>query len=71
MILDKAASIIKKDFLTALRYRNGLMLNAFAPVAQLVMSYYLARSVRSAVSGPKACLTFYFCSWAPHSIASC
>jgi ABC-2 type transport system permease protein len=45
VILDKAAAIIKKDFLTALRYRNGLMLNAFAPVAQLVMFYYLARSV--------------------------
>ena len=45
MTLDKAAAVIKKDFLTSLRYRNGLLLNAFAPVAQLVMFYYLARAV--------------------------
>ena len=45
MILDKAAAVIKKDFLNALRYRNGLLLNAFAPVAQLIMFYYLARAV--------------------------
>jgi ABC-2 type transport system permease protein len=45
VILDKAAAVVKKDFLTALRYRNGLLLNAFAPVAQLIMFYYLARAV--------------------------
>jgi ABC-2 type transport system permease protein len=45
VILDKAAAVVKKDFLTALRYRNGLLLNAFAPAAQLVMFYYLARAV--------------------------
>lgn len=45
MIFDKAAAVVKKDLLTALRYRNGLLLNAFAPVAQLVMFYYLARAV--------------------------
>ena len=45
MILDKAAAVIKKDLLTSIRYRNGLLLNAFAPVAQLVMFYYLARAV--------------------------
>jgi ABC-2 type transport system permease protein len=45
MIFDKAAAVVKKDLLTALRYRNGLLLNAFAPAAQLVMFYYLARAV--------------------------
>ena len=45
MILDKAAAVVKKDFLTSIRYRNGLLLNIFAPVAQLVMFYYLARAV--------------------------
>ena len=45
MIVDKAAAVIKKDLLTSIRYRNGLLLNAFAPVAQLVMFYYLARAV--------------------------
>jgi len=45
MILDKAAAVIRKDFLTSIRYRNGLMFNAFAPITQLVMFYYLARAV--------------------------
>jgi ABC-2 type transport system permease protein len=45
MILDKAAAVIRKDALTALRYRNGFFLNAFAPAAQLVMFYYLAQSI--------------------------
>ena len=45
MILEKVLAVLKKDFLTAVRYRNGLLLNAFAPAGQLVMFYYLARSV--------------------------
>jgi ABC-2 type transport system permease protein len=45
MILEKVFAVLKKDFLTAVRYRNGLLLNAFAPAGQLVMFYYLARSV--------------------------
>lgn len=45
MILDKAAAVIRKDALTALRYRNGFFLNTLAPAAQLLMFYYLAESV--------------------------
>jgi ABC-2 type transport system permease protein len=45
VILDKVIAVLKKDFLTAARYRNGLLLDIFAPAAQLVMFYYLARSV--------------------------
>jgi len=45
MIVDKAIAVLKKDVLTAVRYRNGVLLNAFAPAGQLVMFYYLARSV--------------------------
>jgi len=45
VIVDKAIVVLKKDFLSAVRYRNGLLLNAFAPAGQLVMFYYLARSV--------------------------
>ena len=45
MILDKVAVVIRKDALTALRYRNGFVLNAVAPAAQLVMFHYLAQSV--------------------------
>lgn len=45
MILDKAAAVVKKDLLTAIRYRNGLILNTVAPLAQLATFYYLSRSV--------------------------
>lgn len=45
MILDKAAAVLKKDLLTSIRYRNGLVINFVAPAGQLIMFYYLARSV--------------------------
>lgn len=45
MILDKAAAVLKKDVLMSLRYRNGVLMNLVAPVAQLTMFYYLARAV--------------------------
>lgn len=45
MILTKAAAVLKKDFLTAVRYRNGFILNLVSPVLQLVTFYYLARAV--------------------------
>ena len=41
----KAAAVLQKDFLTAVRYRNGLLLSTFAPAAQLLTFYYLARAV--------------------------
>jgi ABC-2 type transport system permease protein len=45
LILHKVIAVLKKDFLTTVRYRNGLLLNVFAPAGELVMFYYLARSV--------------------------
>lgn len=45
MILDKAAAVLKKDVLTALRYRNGFVLGALGGVAQLATFYYLSRAV--------------------------
>jgi ABC-2 type transport system permease protein len=45
MIVDKAVAVLKKDLLTAIRYRNGFVLNAVAPAAQLATFYYLARAV--------------------------
>ena len=45
MIVDKAAAVLRKDILTALRYRNGLFMNVVSPAAQLVMFYYLAHAV--------------------------
>ena len=45
MILDKAAAVVKKDLLTAIRYRNGLVLNVISPLAQLAAFYYLSRAI--------------------------
>lgn len=45
MILDKTAVILKKDALTALRYRNGFLTSVVAPAAQLATFYYLSRAV--------------------------
>jgi len=45
MILDKAAAVLKKDILTALRYRNGFVIGAVGTAAQLATFYYLARAV--------------------------
>ncbi len=44
-MLAKAAAVIQKDFLTAVRYRNGMFLSGFAPTMQLLLSLYLARAV--------------------------
>ena len=45
MILAKAAAILKKDMLTALRYRSGVVFAVIAPCAQLATFYYMARAV--------------------------
>lgn len=45
MILDKVAAVLKKDVVTSLRYRNGLLMNLISPLSQLIMFYYLARAV--------------------------
>ena len=45
MILVKAAAVLKKDLLTAMRYRSGMVLTLIAPAAQLATFYYMARAV--------------------------
>jgi len=45
MILDKALAVLKKDALTALRYRNGFVFAIISPAAQLATFYYLSRAV--------------------------
>ena len=45
VILDKAAAVLKKDVLTALRYRNGFVIGTVGTAAQLATFYYLARAV--------------------------
>src|SRR5215469_5358012 len=47
MILEKASAVLRKDFLTAARYRNGFVLNIVAPLTQLATFYYLSRAVGS------------------------
>ena len=45
MIVAKAHAVIKKDVLSALRYRNGLLFAVFGPAAQIVTFYYLAHAI--------------------------
>jgi ABC-2 type transport system permease protein len=45
MILDKARAVLKKDILTALRYRNGFVRSVISPAVQLGTFYYLSRAV--------------------------
>lgn len=45
MILDKAAVVLKKDVLTAWRYRNGFVIGTVGTAAQLATFYYLSRAV--------------------------
>lgn len=45
MIFAKAAAVMKKDILTSLRYRSGLVFNLVSPALQLATFYYLARAV--------------------------
>lgn len=45
MILDKIIAVVKKDFLSATRYRSGLLVSTVAPAIQIASLYYLARSV--------------------------
>jgi ABC-2 type transport system permease protein len=45
MILEKIIAVLKKDAITALRYRNGFILSSLAQVAQLATFYCLARAV--------------------------
>lgn len=45
MIIEKIIAVLKKDAITAVRYRNGFVLSSLAQVAQLATFYYLARAV--------------------------
>jgi ABC-2 type transport system permease protein len=45
VILTKIAAVLKKDLLTAVRYRNGFVFNLISPALQLATFYYLARAV--------------------------
>src|SRR2546427_5546967 len=44
-LFDKMAAILRRDLLSALRYRNGFLLTAFASAAELASFYFLARAI--------------------------
>ena len=44
-MIAKAVAVLQRDVLTAVRYRNGLLLSAFGPATQLALSFYLAHAV--------------------------
>ena len=45
VLLDKLAAILRRDLLTALRYRRGFVLTAAGALAELAAFYYLARAI--------------------------
>jgi ABC-2 type transport system permease protein len=44
-LLDKAAAILRRDILTAIRYRTGFVLGAAGGLIEIAAFYYLARAV--------------------------
>jgi ABC-2 type transport system permease protein len=44
-LCDKLAAIVKRDLLTALRYRTGFLLAAAGVLVELAAFYYLARAI--------------------------
>ncbi|HVO82384.1 MAG TPA: ABC transporter permease [Terriglobales bacterium] len=46
-LLDKTAAIIRRDLLTAIRYRTGFLITAAGAAAELAAFYYLSRAIGS------------------------
>jgi ABC-2 type transport system permease protein len=44
-LLDKMAVILRRDLLTAIRYRTGFLITAAGAVTELVAFYYLSRAI--------------------------
>ncbi len=44
-LVDKTAVIVRRDLLTAVRYRTGFLLNAAGAITELAAFYYLSRAV--------------------------
>ena len=44
-VLDKTAVIVRRDLLTAVRYRTGFILSAVGAITELAAFYYLSRAV--------------------------
>jgi ABC-2 type transport system permease protein len=44
-LLDKTAAIVRRDLLTAIRYRTGFLMTAAGAAAELAAFYYLSRAI--------------------------
>ena len=44
-LLDKTSAIVRRDLLTAIRYRTGFLITAAGALAELAAFYYLSRAV--------------------------
>jgi ABC-2 type transport system permease protein len=44
-LLDKTAAIVRRDLLTAIRYRTGFLITAAGAAAELAAFYYLSRAI--------------------------
>jgi ABC-2 type transport system permease protein len=45
MAFDKTLAILRKDFLTSIRYRSGFLMTGMGIVAELAAFYYLSRAI--------------------------
>jgi ABC-2 type transport system permease protein len=45
MLLDKAITVIRKDFLTGIRYRSAFLMTGVGIAAELAAFYYLSRAI--------------------------
>jgi ABC-2 type transport system permease protein len=44
-VLDKTSAIVRRDLLTAIRYRTGFLITAAGAAAELAAFYYLSRAI--------------------------
>lgn len=44
-LLDKTAAIVRRDLLTAVRYRTGFLITGAGAAAELAAFYYLSRAI--------------------------
>src|SRR6201987_5736302 len=44
-LLDKTAVIMRRDLLTAMRYRTGFLLGGAGAITELLAFYYLSRAI--------------------------
>ncbi len=59
-LLDKTAAILRRDLLTAIRYRTGFLITVAGAAAELAAFYYLARAI-GPDSARRASTIFHSC----------